>query len=252
MQSLLLGPTTWQIHNDSKFCSTEEIYTRTLILSSCSQDEFSCNDGSCVKMEVRCDGRMDCRDKSDEEECRYLIPTIGYDKFLVPPPMGDEKTTLINMTMNIENIDIDEVDGFIRTKFTLNRVWFDSQLTFQNLRNDSKNSLYPEDKEIIWKPWIQFENIQNYGKIQKTDQLDDVAIALNSNYSYKHIGITHMYNALLFEGSENALNYERQLTVDWICELGKYHYVIVTFRYTRLSTFRDTFTAHNLSLKSIW
>ena len=178
-------------------------------------------------MAVRCDGRMDCRDKSDEEKCRYLIPTVGYDKFLVPPPLGTEEKTKVNLTLNIENIVIDEGEGFIRTKFTLNRFWFDSQLTFQNLKKDSKNSLYAEDKEIVWKPWIQFENIESYGKIQKTDQLDDVSIVLNSKFSYKHIGITNTHNALLFEGSENALNYERQLTVDWICELGMEHYVII-------------------------
>ena len=32
--------------------------------------------------------------------------------------------------------------------------------------------------------------------------------------------ISSQHNALLFDGSNNPLNFERQLTVDWICELN--------------------------------
>lgn len=111
-----------------------------------------------------------------------------------------------------KKIIIDEVKGFVRTKFTLKRNWFDSQLTFQNLKKYSNTSLDPEDTDNIWKPWIQLENIKYYGKIQKTDQHDDNSIIPNSEFNSKQNGITSTHNAQLFQWSENALNYERQVT----------------------------------------
>jgi hypothetical protein len=37
--------------------------------SSCSPNEFICNDGSCVGLSDRCNGRIECQDGSDEDFC---------------------------------------------------------------------------------------------------------------------------------------------------------------------------------------
>ena len=41
------------------------------ILAGCSNDEFQCNDQSCIKggNSIRCDGSYDCTDGSDEDAC---------------------------------------------------------------------------------------------------------------------------------------------------------------------------------------
>lgn len=39
----------------------------------CRSDEFECLDGSCVSQTARCDGRSDCRDRSDEYNCTGII-----------------------------------------------------------------------------------------------------------------------------------------------------------------------------------
>ena len=39
----------------------------------CRADEFQCLDGTCVSQTARCDGRSDCRDRSDETNCTGTI-----------------------------------------------------------------------------------------------------------------------------------------------------------------------------------
>ena len=55
--SLLLGPQDWSFYNDS--CSTGT-YTTRLLMTGCKDDEFTCSTGSCVGMDARLDGKVDC------------------------------------------------------------------------------------------------------------------------------------------------------------------------------------------------
>ena len=55
--SLLIGQQEWTIHNDSKSCSASTSYTRVLKLTGCNEEEFTCNDGNCVPMTSRCNGK---------------------------------------------------------------------------------------------------------------------------------------------------------------------------------------------------
>ena len=70
-KSLLLGAQEWTVHNDS--CSGK---TTMLTMTGCGEEEFTCTDASCVEMEVRCDGKNDCSDGSDEAECQAVVPSL--------------------------------------------------------------------------------------------------------------------------------------------------------------------------------
>jgi hypothetical protein len=40
------------------------------IFSECEENEFACNDGSCIPQIDKCNGQQDCLDNDDEENCR--------------------------------------------------------------------------------------------------------------------------------------------------------------------------------------
>ena len=44
-------------------------------LTGCNKTEFACKDASCVPMMERCDGKANCKDASDEENCKYIYLT---------------------------------------------------------------------------------------------------------------------------------------------------------------------------------
>ena len=45
----------------------------TPVPPSCNPGEFQCRDGTCLPGGRKCDGRMDCRDQSDEENCGKIF-----------------------------------------------------------------------------------------------------------------------------------------------------------------------------------
>ena len=134
--SLLLGPQEWTVYND--LCSKKRSYT--LLMTGCNDDEFTCNDASCVSMAVRCDGRTDYQDGTAEAECKVFVPSLGYNKYLVPPA-DDGGKLKINMSLELhEIIEINEIENFFRVKYSYHRTWFDTRLTYYNLKDTAFNN----------------------------------------------------------------------------------------------------------------
>ena len=67
------GKQTWLVKNNA--CNKGKDSAMKLLLSSCNDDQFTCDDGTCVAIEFRCDKKQDCIDLSDEKECR----TVAFD-----------------------------------------------------------------------------------------------------------------------------------------------------------------------------
>ena len=69
--------------------------------------------------------------------------------------MQGNQNLYVNVSIDFKNIlYIDEDENFMRITYQFQKAWFDSSLTFQNLKRDVMNLIFEEDKDLIWLPWI--------------------------------------------------------------------------------------------------
>ena len=102
---------------------------------------------------------------------------------------------------------------------TLIRKWFNTQLTYQNLKRDvSKNLMSVEDIGRMWVPWTTIENIEHVDEVKKTDIADIMTVIPHQKFIFERAGWTNIRNTRLFKGSENTINYQRQITINFMCE----------------------------------
>ena len=122
--SFALGKHQWTISNDEYECSEGKPYTTILKLTGCNAEgEFTCDNGQCIKMEERCNQVPDCRDKSDERECKLIVFEDGYNKNI--PPIrgafnGGPVPTDVNISITLMKVvEIEETDHSIHLQFQI-------------------------------------------------------------------------------------------------------------------------------------
>lgn len=57
----------WEL--EQSVCDQARGEIRALLLSVCTENQFTCDDGTCVPLAQRCDLKYDCRDHADEAHC---------------------------------------------------------------------------------------------------------------------------------------------------------------------------------------
>ena len=223
--SFTLGRHNWTIIGD-RDCNKDinsDSYTTELKMSGCEDGQFTCNDGQCVSMDLRCDQLPNCRDKSDERGCDILVLEGGYNKN-IPPISSDKKgkKVPVDVATSIEIfklVDIKEEDYSIEIQFQITMVWKENRATYQNLKaDDSLNALTQNDIDKLWLPKVIYEN---------TDQKDttrlgvawewETNVEVRREGKFTRSGLETVDETFIFRGDENSLVMNQTYTHEFQC-----------------------------------
>ena len=218
-ETALLGTHDWIVHNDSKACSTDLDFITKLALTACTDTEFTCNDGICIDMNNRCDGRTDCNDKSDEIGCKIVAAEDAYNKAMNPSPKNRSEKAEISLSVKIKSIlRIDEIDQSFHVSYKLTSKWKDPRLTYHNLKkNANLNVLTEQEQSSIWTPTIILVNTKATEAVGQ-DKRSLTRVIANENYTYSIADVTNLQNIFIFDGQENDIEMTRAVETDFICK----------------------------------
>ena len=223
--SFTLGKHNWTIKGDQG-CSTDESYTKELKMSGCQEGNFTCNDGQCVSIDLRCNQFPECRDESDEMNCDILVLKGGYNKKVPPVNSSDPVGVSVSIDL-LRLVDINEEDYSIEIQFEITLMWKEKRATYQNLKQrDSLNTLSKKDIGTLWLPKVIYEN---------TDQKETTRLGSNWEWETRVVvrreqlqgrmsGLESVDETEIFSGFENSLVMNQTYTYAFQCNYKLSYY----------------------------
>ena len=102
-----------------------------------------------------------------------------------------------------ECIYINEEQKYLRSKRENTKEWFNSYLTYQNLKNTSRNNIYQYDRDNMWLAIYDEINSKDEHSCQLTDDTPIFKVIPQHNFDYVLNSKTEFHNARLFKASQN-------------------------------------------------
>ncbi|KAF2347272.1 Low-density lipoprotein (LDL) receptor class A repeat [Trinorchestia longiramus] len=153
------GLNNWTVHHD--ICDGEVV---ELKLTVCERGEFTCNNGACIPLFLRCNNERECPDGTDEVDCNPLIfPPFFYES--VAPVIQNGSKKFLHIYFNIEILSIKSVDlsAFqFTTELVTSMQWHDGRLHFRNLNMKDKVTRLEMDtsSRSVWRPRVSFKGAE--------------------------------------------------------------------------------------------
>ncbi|XP_050726973.1 uncharacterized protein LOC127003912 [Eriocheir sinensis] len=182
-------------------------YATPLLLSTCTREEFTCNNTQCIALDKVCDRKPDCQEGEDEQDCVIVSPSYG--RFIKSTPAFPLPMTIIVLVKKISNIDLMNFAMTITLHVKLS--WTDPRLEFRHLLPGQRR-LFPVDE--LWMP-----------KLWVLDSLEG-GTAAQDNVMVQRSGAPTIVDGayLAYKGSENPLWKVHDMHVKIFCsyDLRKY------------------------------
>ena len=169
--TLALGSKSWVFENER--CGKAHV-EKLLKITTCTEGQYTCEDGRCVDISTRCNSVNDCNDWSDEKNCNLVVFPESYFKKFAPFAVEKTKITKVNVEVSVDVLDVIDVSEnrkSIELKYVLFMQWKDLRLTFRNLQPDSKsNVLTSSQMDLLWFPILTFTNTNDNEKVVMDDE----------------------------------------------------------------------------------
>ena len=149
-----IGLNEWQVSHNGR-----PARLRKAILTSCGDRQYTCDDGSCIRVDQRCDFQIDCSDGSDENECNILVlPKKGYYSSIPPPRLLTDSHFPIMTDIKILQVSpVDLIASRIIYDIELTLHWIDSSVNFKHLKKNSElNDISLANSNLPWIPSYEF------------------------------------------------------------------------------------------------
>ena len=133
----------------------------------CQDNEYECDDGGCINIEQRCNEVRDCKDNSDEDDCRTLdFDVEQYHKDKPPLPFtgmgvagtkyGLSRRTSVKVDVVVMSLNtFQELEMTFKATVKLVMTWRDNRLNFRNIKfgGISGNGLGREESGQVGAFW---------------------------------------------------------------------------------------------------
>ncbi|MPC29987.1 Glutamate-gated chloride channel subunit beta [Portunus trituberculatus] len=189
---------------------------RQLTLSPCPSGHFTCNDATCIPIHHRCDLKYDCRDNSDEYDCKRIFFPQDYQSHLPPRLSGDEDLSLpITLDVIMETIAVKTLEMTMEVAYEIAMTWIDNRLSYLNLK--ANNSLNKLDMEAVRRLWIPQVNFINTDNIHRTRIDEDVVMFIDRRRHKFYIDPAAPAEVEVYSGQDNTLTIRRKYGTVYKC-----------------------------------
>nr|XP_027209077.1 uncharacterized protein LOC113802671 [Penaeus vannamei] len=209
-----LGVHRWRVRGDN--CGEREV---ALLLTACSEDEYTCGDGACISKHHRCNSVADCSDNKDEFSCSILSISEGYRRERPPaaPSGGPLDVALLIGISSIKKFDLVDFKIILNARVTLK--WRDARVTYLSLQEDYHMNRV-KDQRLIWKPVLYIRDETGIVKVEFPRSALYVNRSSEPIVSDDQI-LTESY---AFSGASNVLVHEQEGSLTIMC-----HYYLQSY-----------------------
>ena len=210
-----VGRSQWEMYDP--MCGIHKAQNNSLSLSTCKFGlQFTCNSGSCVDLENRCNQTIDCSDGSDEQGCKLVQVPATYRKVAPPKPLNH--STPLAITTFIEIVSIDTINTIdMKVGLTLNIImrWLDSRLKFANLTPGDKNRVQQRTVGDLWIPldYVIHKNAV-IGEIFQDMEID---VGVESEAPPMPMDHEHAIQNTLYSGTDTTMEVTQSYRIMYTC-----------------------------------